>query len=200
MPIQIIRKVIVDFCNEFVKFPYLCYTEHGLHARFYCSLLNALPADQRYVNWEGKRICVIQKEYPTADVLGKHQRQHWDIAVIQSPPSSIHGKSPAYDYLTLNSVVEFGLNANEDHLVDDINRLCHPNSNVINKFIVHLYRLSYGTCGRDWSPDSSQLLNCQEVSELVQNKDVEVYLGLFDSTGQFQSGVWQIEKNKITAL
>ncbi|MBO8167891.1 MAG: hypothetical protein H0Z35_01755 [Thermoanaerobacteraceae bacterium] len=96
---HIVRNVIEDFCREFSKFPYLCYTEHGLHARFYSALYNALPPAARYINWEGKKICVIQKEYPTAGTLGKPRRQNWDIAVIQNPPSTLPGKEPSYDYL-----------------------------------------------------------------------------------------------------
>jgi len=202
MLINIVRKVIKDFCIEFLNYPYLCYTEHGLHARFYCLLYNALPSNQRYVDCEGKRICVIQKDYPTADVLDKPRRQHWDIAIIQSPPSSKPGKSPSYDNLTLNSVVEFGLNATKRHLVDDINRLCHPNSNVKNKFVVHLYRLSNSISGRDWSPDSAQLLDLPEILELVHNKDVDVYFGRhqFDKTRPFQSGIWRLYKDKVSLL
>jgi hypothetical protein len=197
----VIRKVIEKFCIEFLNSPYLCYTEHGLHARFYCLLYNTFPIDQRYVKFDGKEICAIQKEYPTADVLGKPQRQHWDIAIIQSPPSPQFGKSPPYDYLNLNSVVEFGLNATKDHLVDDIERLCHHNSNVKNKFIVHLYRLSKPkVSGRDLSPDSAQLLSLEDMSRLVRDKEVEVYFGRYDNTGRFQSGVWRLNKNEISVL
>lgn len=197
---QTVRKVIEDFCIEFLDFPYLCYTEHGLHARFYCLLYDALPMNQRYIEWEGKRVCVIQKEYPTAGDLGKSRRQNWDISVIQSPPSSQSGKSPSYDYLTLDSVIEFGLNETQEHLQNDIDRLSHPDRNVSNAFIVHLYRISDGESERDMSPRSSQLLTLQEVSRLVLNKDVEVYFGISDMTGEFRSGTWCIYKNRITAL
>jgi len=201
---SIIRNVIKDFCIEFVKYPYLCYTEHGLHARFYNLLYNALPQDKRYINWEGKRMCVIQKEYAMADPCGKSKRQHWDISIIQSPPSNQCGLSPSYDYLTLDSAVEFGLNENEKHLLDDINRLYHPKSNVNNRFVVHLYRISgrgsKKASNRDLSPKSAILRTKEEIAKLNKNRDVEIYFGQFDSTGTFQSGIWRINKNRILLL
>ena len=203
MTTDIIGKVIEDFCTEFVNFPYLCYTEHGLHARFYCLLYNALPTNQRYIEWEGKKICVIQKEYRTATNLGKSKRQNWDIAILQHLQEQHGDKNYAYDYLSLNSVVEFGLNAGENHLIDDVKRLCHSESNVKNKFIVHLYRISgpgrKRISHRDVSTNSKKLLKRERVQELIQNNDVKVYFGLFDSTRQYQSGVWRLDK-KITAL
>jgi hypothetical protein len=150
--------------------------------------------------WEGKRVCVIQKEYPTACDLGKSRRQNWDIAVIQSPAQSLPNENPTYDYLMLDSVVEFGLNESKDHLIDDIDRLCHPKSNVKNKFIVHLYRLSKGISERDWSPDSARLLKPDEIADLVPNNDADIYFGQVDNTGRLQSGLWRINENKITKL
>jgi hypothetical protein len=204
MATDTIGKVIEDFCTEFVNFPYLCYTEHGLHARFYCLLYNALPTNQRYIEWKGMKICVIQKEYRTATNLGKSKRQNWDIAILQ-PLQEQHGnKNYAYDYLSLNSVIEFGLNAGEKHLIDDIKRLCHSESNVKNKFIVHLYRISgpgrKRISHRDISTNSKKLLQPENVQKLIQNNDVIVYFGLFDSTKQYQPGAWRLDKNEITEL
>ena len=39
--IDSVRSTAKEFCLEFVQNPYLCYTEHGLHARFYAMLYNA---------------------------------------------------------------------------------------------------------------------------------------------------------------
>lgn len=116
-PAEIFQQTIVHFTTEFLHNPYLCYTEHGLHALFYAQLYHALPAEQRYLTWQKQRICVLQKEYPTAHNLGKPQRQHWDIALIQNPPQhSRPSDVGAYDYLKLAAVVEFGLNENAAHL------------------------------------------------------------------------------------
>jgi hypothetical protein len=106
--IDIVRHTILQFCSEFVQDPYLCYTEHGQHALFYTMLYNALPEQQRYATLHGNKLCVVQKEYPTAGNLGKPQRQHWDIAVIQTPPEGIGTEPQVYDYLKLTAAVEFG--------------------------------------------------------------------------------------------
>lgn len=199
-----VKKAIIDFCIEFVNHPYLCYTEHGLHARFYNNLYNALPLDKRYIKWKGEKICVIQKEYRMADACGKSQRQHWDISIIQSPPSNKYSSSFPFDYLTLDSAVEFGLNENKEHLIDDINRLCHPKSNVNNRFVVHLYRISgrgdKKNSNRDLSPKSASLLSAEEITKLSKNKNVEIYLVYFDSTKKYQSGIWQIYNNEISSI
>ena len=73
------------FCKDFVEHPYRCYTEHGLHALFYTKLYNALPEPALYRDVGGREMCVIQKEYPTHDSIGRSRRQHWDIAVIKTP-------------------------------------------------------------------------------------------------------------------
>ena len=80
-----VEDTIEKFCAEFVTHPYICYTEHGQHARFYSHLYGALPEKRRYVDWKQKKVCSLQKEYPTAGALGKTRRQHWDIALIKSP-------------------------------------------------------------------------------------------------------------------
>jgi len=156
-----VKETIEEFCAEFIRHPYLCYTEHGQNARFYSMLYNKLPRSKRYINFNYEDICVIQKEYPTADSLGKPKRQNWDIAIIDNPPNPLD-KVPADDYLMLNSVIEFGLNEPIKHLQDDINRICHKNSNVKNKFIVHLYCISPSGnpfSGRDWSDKSKRIVN-----------------------------------------
>lgn len=199
--VETVRQVCRQFCLEFVENPYLCYTEHGLHALFFARLYQALPEHARYTCWEGQRVCVTQKEYPTAHALIKPRRQHWDIAVIKTPPeSSAEIKQPSYDFLRLAAVVEFGMNETEGHLRDDLARLCHERANVDQGFIIHLYRLSEGHSrfsGRDWSARSSQILKAEEVAKVAQEvipagKNVEIFYGLHDTTDTHPSGAWLI--------
>jgi hypothetical protein len=199
-----VRVVAADFCAEFVKNPYLCYTEHGLHALFYTKLYNALTPAERYTEWTDHRVCVIQKEYPTARPLGKPKRQNWDIAVIKTPPESRPDSQPSYDYLRLAAVVELGMNEAQEHLEDDLSRLCHPDANLENGFIIHLYRISsHGVqkvSGRDWSPNSKQILTYEDIAELAEGKAVEVFYGLADSTGTHPSGAWSITDGNIQRI
>ena len=85
---QIVRQTIVDFCCEFVRNPYLCYTEHGQHALFFSRLLAAIPESQRHGFWREQKVCLVQKEYATASRLGKSRRQEWDVPVLKSPLSN----------------------------------------------------------------------------------------------------------------
>jgi len=200
--IETIRKTITNFCLEFVHNPYLCYTEHGQHALFYSKLFNALTDDQQYLDWQGKRVCVLQKEYPTAGKLDKPQRQHWDIAVLKSSPESNESKY-TYDYLKLIAAIEFGMNEAKDHLEDDIARLCHPEANLEHGFIVHLYRLSESGnqfSGRDWSPKSPRILSTEDVQELSVGKSVEIFYSLADSTGTYETGVWNIKSGLLRKI
>jgi hypothetical protein len=193
-------KAIRDFCLEFVADPYLCRKEHGLHVRFYQELFRALPEAQRYFPWEGWRVCTIQKEYPTAGNLDKPRRQAWDIAVVRWPPHAIPERVPTYDYLSLDSVVEFGMNATLDHLREDVRRLCHRDANVANKFIVHLYRLSQGMSESDWSPRSRRILSLAQVREVVHDSDVDLYYGMSDATGTFESGLWRVRTDGVNPV
>jgi len=201
---EIVRKIARHFTLEFIRNPYLCYAEHGLHAYFYTSLYNALSPDQRYTTWNKQKVCVIQKEYPTAGNLGKPQRQHWDIAVIKTPPSSIvpTGKH-SYDFLKLSHVVEFGMNATKAHLAGDIKRLTHEDANVENAIIIHLYRLSKSGAkfsSRDWPAKSKRILSKDEVAKIGMEKPVEIYYGLSDNTGKHDSGAWLIYNGSIEEL
>ncbi|TEU10727.1 MAG: hypothetical protein E3J21_25555 [Anaerolineales bacterium] len=199
-----VRVVAADFCTEFVKNPYLCYTEHGLHALFYTKLYNALAPAERYAEWAGRRVCVIQKEYPTARSLGKSRRQNWDIAVIKTPPESLSGRQPSYDYLRLAAVVELGMNEAREHFEDDLSRLCHPGANLKNGFIIHLYRISgpgvQKVSGRDWSPSSTRILTYEQVAELVEGKAVEVLYALADNTDTHPPGAWSITDGNIQRI
>ena len=193
---ELIRESVQVFCLEFLADPYLCYTEHGQHALFFSRLLQRIPESARYLMWQGERVCTVQKEYPTADKLGKSQRQHWDVAVIKSPPSSKTSGAKSFDYLRLEAAIEFGMNAAFEHLQDDIERLSHPDSNTDYGFAVHFHRLSDPTSlfsGRDWSPSSTRIVEKEMIREVVNDRPVEVYLGVSDSTGEVESGLWVID-------
>ena len=199
--VETVMQTARHFCLEFVKSPYLCYTEHGQHALFYTMLYNALPPSQRYTTWQNHKVCVVQKEYPTAGPLDKPQRQHWDIALIKTPPESIaSGLAAAYDYLRLAAVVEFGMNEGIEHLEDDIERLSHADANVDQGLVIHLHRLSNPgarVSGRDWSPSSKKIVTKESVAQIAAGKPVEVYYGTYDSTGKYPSGVWLIRDGAI---
>jgi len=197
---NIIKNTIREFCLEFIRSPYLCYTEHGLHALFYCKLYSNIPEDKRYIQWECKKVCIIQKEYPTADKLDKPKRQNWDISIIQCPPKAVPGKTPSYDYLFLNSVIEFGMNEGKEHLREDIRRLSHEKSYVKNKYAIHLYRISDLESRRDCSQRSKKILTTNDVLNIVKNTDVNVYFGLTDFTNNHESGLWKINNKGITNI
>jgi hypothetical protein len=199
MPVEMTRRTLLDFCKEFISRPYLCYTEHGLHALFFSRLYNALPPDSLYTTCNGQELCVLQKEYPTAHNLGKSRRQHWDISLIKTPVVP-PPRPNAFDYLPLAAVVEFGLNCPSNHLEDDITRLCHPEANVERRFVVHLYRLSgvvNKVSGRDWAPESNILCSEESVQVVLRNRPVEVFYGVVDTTGANSSGLWLITGHGI---
>ena len=201
---HIVQDTIADLCLEFAEQPYLCYTEHGLHALFFNRLYNALSDNQRHFEWEGRRICAVQKEYATAHDLGKSKRQHWDIAVLKNPPAT-KGKHP-YDLFEIEAAVEFGLNEGRDHLLEDMRRLSHKSSNVGKGYAVHLYRISEGLSERDMSPRSTRVWPGESAAKKdrllarVRKTNVIVYYVLVDSSGVHkpealvfeQSGIHQI--------
>lgn len=200
--IELVRKVAIDFCIEFTENPYLCYTEHGFHAYFHTMLFNVIPENERFADWKGKKICIIQKEYRTANKLGKSKRQNWDVSVIKLPPEIDKGiKSQSYDYLRLAAVVEFGLNEGGEHLMDDIKRLCHRDSNTNSQFIIHLYRFSEPGnhfSNRDRSPNSKLFLTTKKIANLSKNYPVEIFYVLHDNTGQLESGAWLIKNGDVS--
>ncbi|MFN2304974.1 MAG: hypothetical protein ACK2TV_14680 [Anaerolineales bacterium] len=201
--LNIIRETITDFCKKFIQNPYLCYTEHGLHALFYTMLFNALSEEQRYLEWDGQKVCVIQKEYPTAMDLGKSRRQHWDIALLKKPPESIKEGPDSYDYLKLLAAIEFGMNEGKDHLEDDMERLCHKGSNVDHGFIVHLYRFSESGAlfsNRDWSNKSPRILTKEEACKCTEGNLIEMYYAISDITKKMSSGLWKIHIGQETQL
>lgn len=199
--IDLVRSVAAEFCLDFIRNPYSCYTEHGIHALFFTSLFNALPEERRYTTWLGQKVCILQKEYPTFGCLGKPQRQHWDIAVIKDPPeSALQTKALSYDYLRLMAVVEFGLNEAEEHLVDDMERLCHVDANVDQGVLIHLYRISqpgHKFSNRDWSSNSARVTSIEQIARLTIGKPVEIYYGIVDSTKKYRPGVVRIAEGSV---
>lgn len=201
--IEAVRQTITAFCVEFIKNPYLCYTEHGQHALFYAMLFDALPEEYRYLTWQSKKICVLQKEYPTADCLGKSQRQHWDIAVLHTPPESIVKGAKSYDYLKLQAAIEFGLNEKQGHLLGDLERLGHRDSNLVHGFIVHLYRLSQPGkvfSNRDWPASSARILTPAQVQVLSTGKSAEIFYGIVDSSDRYKPGLWNIKDGQMVVI
>jgi hypothetical protein len=196
--IAVVRDTVIRFCEEFIQDPYLCYTEHGQHALFYTMLFNALPESRRYAMWDSKRVCLLQKEYPTAGSLSKSRRQHWDIALLQTPLQPVPGEAPEYDRLKLAAAVEFGMNAKRKHLREDIRRLCHPDAHVGHGFVVHLYRLSppgEPFSRRDRSASSPRILEVDDVAALPRDPRLEIYYGMVDATGRHEQGLWCIQGN-----
>jgi len=197
----LVHSVLRDFCLEFYSEPYLCYTEHGLHALFFSRLYDALPEDRRYFEWNGQKVCAIQKEYATADDLGKSKRQHWDIAVLRNPP--VTRMEHPYDFFEIDAAVEFGLNEGKDHLLEDMRRLSHPSSNVKTGYAVHLYRISEGVSKRDLSPRSARIWPGESAAEKdkllaeVRKTNVTVYYVFVDATSTRQPEALVFEQSGI---
>ena len=201
---DIVRGTIEGLCLEFAEQPYICYTEHGLHALFFSRLYNALPEDLRYFEWDGRRVCAIQKEYATADNLGKSKRQHWDIAVLRNPPAT--RRENPYDFFEIEAAVEFGLNASKAHLLEDMRRLSHRFSNVRTGYAVHLYRVSEGLSKRDLSPRSTRIwpgesaAKREELLAEVRKTEVMVYYVVVDEMRTLKPEALVFERSGVHQL
>jgi hypothetical protein len=197
--IDVVRKTIQDFCAEFIRDPYLCYTEHGQHALFYAKLFNALSEEELYATRKDPktgrdmRICTIQKEYPTAEDLGESRRQHWDLAVLSREGIVCDDRRMGYDYLPVLAAIEFGMNAPEKHLCHDIERLTHKDAKVKHAFIVHLDRLSDQASRRDWSCHSKRIVALERVIALSEMNPVELYYAMADGTQTRETGAWCVK-------
>jgi hypothetical protein len=199
--IEIAQKVAAEFTTEFVQHPYLCYTEHGQHAYFYQLLFNAIPEENRFTQFQGRRLCVVQKEYPTPTDLGKSQRQHWDVSIIKSPAETISPNSTPYDFLRLDVIVEFGMNAEPGHLAEDIRRMTHETANVDNRIAIHFYRIGEAAdrlSRRDIARKSSSLLTYDQCTELIGNAPVELFYAVADPSGS--SEAWHYRNGASTSL
>jgi len=201
---NIVRETIEGLCLEFAEHPYICYTEHGLHALFFSRLYDALPDDQRYFEWNSQKVCAIQKEYATAHNLGKSRRQHWDIAVLRNPPAT--RMEHPYDFFEIEAAVEFGLNAGRKHVREDMRRLSHPSSNVETGYVVHLYRISEGLSKRDLSPRSVRIWPGESAAKRedllaeVRKMNVTVYYVLVDTTRKLESEALLLDRSGIHQL
>jgi len=177
---ETVDEALEGLCREFLATPYLFYTEQGLHAMFFCMLFNRLSPEERYSLLGDKKVSVVQKEYPTSHKLKDSRRGHWDISILEDPLIPI--RSPDYDFLKVNSAVEFGLNESIRHLKGDIKRLTANESNVANKFLAHFYRLSESESHRDWNPRSRRIATPGEVFDEVKGTDVIAYYAIADQT------------------
>lgn len=195
------------FCREFVSNPYLCYTEHGLHALFYTRLFSAIPDKARYIEYRDHKVCVVQKEYPTAGRLVRSRRQHWDIALVKAPPVPKPELKPSYDYLRLSAVAEFGLNATLKHLEKDRDRITDTDANLERGFLFHFFRLSDGkspVSGRDMSPKSKHFVSAESVlenaKERVNGWPVTLFLAIADQTKPHSNAAWCITADDTRKL
>ena len=108
-----------------------------------------------------------------------------------------------YDYFKLLAAIEFGMNEAKEHLVDDIERLDHADANIVQGFIVHLYRLSNAELkfsGRDWSHNSARILTPEQVGDLSVGTSVEIYYGMADSMGKHENGAWHIKSGQMSKI
>lgn len=199
--------VSTSFCRDFVSHPYSCYTEHGLHAFFFSQLFDAIPPDERFVEHCGRKVCVVQKEYPTADRLTRSRRHHWDIAVIKSPSTPPRATPLSYDRLPLFAAAEFGLNEGDKHLKQDFERLMHPRSNLEKRFIFHFFRLSDSgsrVSARDISPQSKRFISAESLRQRAENllagSPVTLFLAIANETMPSMNGVWKIHEGITTEI
>ena len=202
---QIVLDELISFCREFVSEPYLAYAEHGVHARFYHRLSLAFEARSmpRTGGYNGLAVDLIQKEYRAAGDLGRSRCASWDICVLASPLRSVGSGiigTAGYDRLSIDSIVEFGLNATVDHLRDDIERLDHPGCEAEGKFIVHLQRLSDGTSRRDLSPRSVNRVDAEDLPDLLLGTSgLTLFLATSSTIEPLANGLWVIESGQMAA-
>ena len=200
--------MIGEFCLEFLEHPYMCRTEHALHALFFERLHRALGPAEQYVRHKDYRVCTVQKEYPTASPLDRSKRQNWDIAVLKTPGTGEEVQAtscPAgrceFDYLDLDSVVEFGLNEGIGHLIDDLERMSHPGSAIDSEgcFAVHLLRLSDAPYSeRDWSSRSARIVTPEQIQREVAQRGGAVFLASWRDTGSREA--WLVSRDGCRGL
>lgn len=119
--------------------------------------------------------------------------------MLQTPTVGVD--PAAFDYLPLQAVAEFGMNERINHLSDDIARLTHNESNVVDKFAFHLYRFSNGAnpvSRRDWSPDSNHIESLDSIAETVRGTDVTLFFAVSDRTGGHTNGAWSIRDGDVS--
>ena len=189
--LETVLQVGREFTCEFTQDPYLCYTEHGQHAYFYNQLFSAIPGEERFTYFQDQRVCILQKEYPTHSHVGRSQRQHWDISVIRTPTESTNPNYQSFDYLRLNVIAEFGLNAHPAHLEDDIERMMHADANADHLVAFHLYRLGEHAgrlSRRDISQNSTAFASLNECLQCIGNHPVHFFYAVYNPNGE--SSAW----------
>jgi hypothetical protein len=197
------QQILVEFCKDFIEHPYRCYTEHGIHALFYTKLYNALPEAARYADVGGRKVCVVQKEYPTHDSIGRSRRQHWDIAVIKTPVA-LPECARAYDHLHLAAVVEFGMNVGRGHLEDDIDRLSDKRANLDLPLAAHFYRFSPSSARvsrRDWAANAESRLRLEDIPSMFPpGSRAIVYFGVVGDTAAYPAALWRVTPDRVEQL
>lgn len=198
----LVERVVREFCLEFLDHPYLCRTEHALHALFFERLHRALGSDEQYVSFKGRRVCVVQKEYPTAADLDRSKRQNWDIAVLKTrePGADVSADScpsdrSAFDFFDLDAVVEFGLNEGIGHLIDDLDRMNHRESAIDaeGRIAVHLLRLSDPLFSqRDWSQRSARIPTPDDIQREVERFGGVVFFCKWSDSGHAEG--WRLSR------
>lgn len=201
-----VEATILEFCREFVKNPYLCYTEEGLHALFSNRLISKVSRDEdKYGMLAGKKVSLLQNEYPSAQPFNDNKRGHWDIALLKSPLTPIGARIPQFDYLEVDSAVEFALNMGAAHLRKDIARLCpiEPgmDSHVKNKYVVHLYRLmklgSSRFSNKDMSAKNKEYISENGVLTEIDGSDVVVYYARVTKDDESMNTIFRIDRTGI---
>ncbi len=52
----------------------------------------------------------------------------------------------------------------------------------------------------DWSPGSSQILTLEQVIAISEQTTVEIYYGMADSTGTYETGIWFIKSVQMSKI
>ena len=211
---DVVERTIDEFCLLFYEHPYLEYNESGVHALFFHLLSenlfkNDIPLSSYYVYGDiSEQVSLVQKEYRMFGKCDKTKAASWDVCALSVPlRSSIditkenERKLPPYDYLEINSIVEFGLKANLQHLEDDIRRLTHNECRAIGKFIVHLERFSDHFSGRDYPFTSRQEFPTEDIMKnFTKDNDIKIYYVRTNKIDKSKQWVWKFYKGEMINL
>jgi hypothetical protein len=207
---RVVEETIDDFCIFFFKNPYVEYSEHGIHALFFHQLYENFNSNEipRYGHYLNEQVCLIQKEYRMSGKCGGTKAAHWDVCVLKEPLESrndtniqIKSRPNSYDFLEINSIIEFGLKANLSHLNNDVDRLCHPECKARGKFIVHLERFSDSFSQRDFPLNSkNELPTKAQMIDLTKNNNVIIYYVRTNKNNKNDQRMWKFVNGNLTDL